>query len=242
MADEPDDDELTRGSDAGADQPGGEPAGSAGPRAETKAEKKARKRAEKAQELLEDAHRPLDAWERYRALCDALDDANDLVDLADHKARFALVVMGALNALMFIVATRAQLVSMLPRAAQVWLGLGVVLYALAAVYFFLEAIETLRPRRFEPRQPASGGAGEERALGLRFYADVLKRDPAAFAAAWQEVRVGQLNAEVAQQIYTLARINDAKYAALRRLFTGLKVMTLVGAAFIAIAAYVALRG
>jgi hypothetical protein len=238
MAEEPDDDELTRGPGAGAD----EPAGSAGPRAETKAEKKARKRAEKAQGLLEDAHRPLDAWERYRALCDALDDANDLVDLADHKARFALVVMGALNAVLFIVATRPQFLSAMPPAAHAWLGLGVVIYALAAVYFFLEAIEALRPRRFEPQQPAGGDAGEDSPLGLRFYADVLKRDPAAFAAAWQDVRVGQLNAEVAQQIYTLARINDAKYAALRRLFTGLKVMTLAGAAFIAMAAYVALRG
>jgi hypothetical protein len=79
-----------------------------GAREETKAEKKARKRAEKARELAEDAHRPLDSWERYRALCDALKEANDLVDLADHKARFALVIMGALNAVMFIVAMAAS--------------------------------------------------------------------------------------------------------------------------------------
>lgn len=213
-----------------------------GAREETKAEKKARKRAEKAQELAEDAHRPLDSWERYRALCDALKEANDLVDLADHKARFALVIMGALNAVLFIGATRGQFAGALPPAVQAWLGPGLVIYALVAAYFFLQAIETLRPRHLGPRQPATGGAGEDTPLGLRFYADVLMRDPAAFAAAWQGVNIGQLNAEVARQIHTVSRINDAKYAALRRLYTGLKVMTLAGAAFLVIAAYFILRG
>jgi hypothetical protein len=213
-----------------------------GAREETKAEKKARKRAEKAQELAEDAHRPLDSWERYRALCDALKEANDLVDLADHKARFALVIMGALNAVLFIVATRGQFASAVPPAVQAWLGAGLVIYALVAAYFFLQAIEALRPRRFETRQPVSGGAGEDTPPGLRFYADVLVRDPAAYAAAWQGVNIGQLNAEVARQIYAVSRINDAKYAALRRLYSGLRAMTLAGAAFLVIAAFFILRG
>lgn len=213
-----------------------------GAREETKAEKKARKRAEKAQELAEDAHRPLDSWERYRALCDALKEANDLVDLADHKARFALVIMGALNAVLFIVATRGQFASAVPPAVQAWLGAGLVIYALVAAYFFLQAIEALRPRRFETRQLVSGGAGEDTPLGLRFYADVLVRDPAAYAAAWQGVNIGQLNAEVARQIYAVSRINDAKYAALRRLYSGLRAMTLAGAAFLVIAAFFILRG
>jgi hypothetical protein len=212
-----------------------------GAREETKAEKKARKRAEKAQELAEDAHRPLDSWERYRALCDALKEANDLVDLADHKARFALVIMGALNAVLFIVATRGQFASAVPPAVQAWLGAALVIYALVAAYFFLQAIEALRPRRFETRQLVSGGAGEDTPLGLRFYADVLVRDPAAYAAAWQGVNIGQLNAEVARQIYAVSRINDAKYAALRRLYSGLRAMTLAGAAFLVIAAFFILR-
>jgi hypothetical protein len=77
---------------------------------------------------------------------------------------------------------------------------------------------------------------------VRFFAAVLTRDPEAHAAAWQEVRIGQLNAEVARQIYTLARINDAKYAALRRLYSGLKAMTLAGAVFLVVAAFFILRG
>jgi hypothetical protein len=114
--------------------------------------------------------------------------------------------------------------------------------ALVAAYFFVQAIETLRPRRFEPQQPVRSGVGEDSPPGLRFYADILRRDPEAHAAAWREVRIGQLNAEVAQQIYALARINEAKYAALRRLYTGLKMMTLAGAVFLVISAWLVLRG
>ena len=81
----------------------------AGP--EARAERKALRRQQK---LREDAHRPLDSWERYRALTDVLDDAMELVDLADHKARFALVIMAALNVAMFFVAARADLAGRLP--------------------------------------------------------------------------------------------------------------------------------
>jgi hypothetical protein len=241
MADAPIEEALTRGPGADDDEADSPPGEGEASRTETKAEKKARKREEKARERLEDAHRPLDSWERYRALCDTLKEANDLVDLADHKARFALVIMGALNAVMFIVAVRGQSVFSVPAGLQAWLGLGIVVYGLAAVYFFVEAIETLRPRRFEARQATTDVSAEDRPLGLRFYADVLKRDPAAYASGWRDVHIGQLNAEIAQQIYTLARINDAKYGALRRLYAGLKAMTLVAAVFLAIAAWFALR-
>src|SRR5713226_2221266 len=56
------------------------------------------KLTKKQKKLLKDSHRALDSWERYRALTDVLDEATDLVDLADHKARFALIIMTAINA------------------------------------------------------------------------------------------------------------------------------------------------
>src|SRR6188768_4111318 len=64
--------------------------------------------------LRKDAIRPLDSWERYRALTDALDEAIDLVDLADHKARFAIVIMAAINVVLFFVAVRTDLVKEIP--------------------------------------------------------------------------------------------------------------------------------
>ena len=46
-----------------------------------------------------DPTRELDGWERYRALIDASDEAYDLIDISNREARFALIVMGALNAM-----------------------------------------------------------------------------------------------------------------------------------------------
>ncbi|HEY7508671.1 MAG TPA: hypothetical protein VIG50_00375, partial [Vicinamibacteria bacterium] len=63
------------------------------PAAADRATRKAAKLSKKERRFLKDAHRPLESWERYRALTDVLDEAIDLVDLADHKARFALVIM-----------------------------------------------------------------------------------------------------------------------------------------------------
>ena len=62
------------------------------------------KLGKKQKKLKKDAVRSLDSWERYRALTDALDEAVDLVDLADHKARFALVIMAAVNVVLFVAA------------------------------------------------------------------------------------------------------------------------------------------
>jgi hypothetical protein len=41
------------------------------------------KRRKKEAKALADSTRTLDAWERYRTLVDALEEANDLVELAD---------------------------------------------------------------------------------------------------------------------------------------------------------------
>src|SRR5713101_889484 len=64
------------------------------------------KLSKKQKKALKDAHRPLDSWERYRALTDVLDEAIDLVDLADHKARFALIIMTATNAVILLLGAR----------------------------------------------------------------------------------------------------------------------------------------
>ncbi|HET9315801.1 MAG TPA: SdiA-regulated domain-containing protein [Vicinamibacteria bacterium] len=205
---------------------------------EAKAERKALKKREKARE---DAHRPLDSWERYRALTDVLDDAMALVDLADHKARFAIVIMAALNVAIFFVATRTDLAGRMPVRWQPWLALYFLAYVLVALYFFLQAIESLRPRKNQPRVRYFGEAGlEEHPLGLRFYEDILTRDLEAYRRAWREIRIGQLSNEVAVQAHALAEINRAKYRALGRLYVGLQVMTLMGVGLVGVAALVTL--
>jgi uncharacterized protein YjiK len=199
------------------------------------------KRRKKQKKLAEDAQRPLDARERYRALMDALDEGHQLLEIADRKARFALVIMGALNVLAFLLATRTELVGLVPPGWRSGLAYYLVVYAATAVYFFLQAIEALRPRRFRPNLEYPGAAGAEHfPLGLRYYEDAVTRDLEAHRQAWREVRFGQLNAELAVQTHILARTNQDKYAALRRLYGGLRVMTLLAAGLITVLAFSAL--
>src|SRR5712691_9125906 len=100
-------------------------------RAVLKLSKKERKR-------IKDSHRPLDSWERYRALSDTLDEALDLVDLADHKARFALIIMTAINGVLFILSVRGRtdFFDLVPAQFRAVMGAFVLLYGLTAVYFF----------------------------------------------------------------------------------------------------------
>jgi uncharacterized protein YjiK len=194
----------------------------------SKAEKKAAKRARKEAKRQRNNHRALDAWERYRALTDAFDMQQELVDLADHKARFALIIMGALNAVFVLGGLRGDVQSMLPDTLRPWVVGYLVVYACVAVHFFLQAIESLRPREGRPHVPDPGDDGyEDHPLGVRFFEDVLRRDITSYQQAWRDIHIGQLNAELTVQVHVLARINHAKYAALRKLYGGLRVMTLL---------------
>ena len=203
--------------------------------------KTARKMGKKQKKLLKDVHRPLDSWEKYRALTDALDEALDLVDLGDHKARFALIISGALNVFLYALGASTDVFDNVPERYRMAMASLAGLYAVLAIYNLIQAIESLRPRRAQPyvHYSADTGGYEEYPLGLRFYADVLNRDMEAYRQAWRDVRIGQLNNEIAVQLHAISAIVRAKYAALDRLYRGLQLMVvfavvllLVGTAFI----------
>jgi hypothetical protein len=190
------------------------------------ADKEERKRARRRLDDL----RTLDPWERYRALSDALEESYDLIDIANREARFALIMMGALNAGLFVVGTRASLVASAPPALRAFLGLALLVYGALAVHFLLQAIEVLRPRKFRPRLPGATAENSQRyPLGVRYFEDVVLRDAEGHWRAWNEVRLGQLNAELAVQGHSLSLKNQAKYTALRRLYGGLRLMTVLAA-------------
>jgi hypothetical protein len=176
------------------------------------------------EEASHEAWRPLESKERYRALTDVYDLQQDLIDLGDKKARFALVIMHGLNAVAFFLLIRGGALDRLPEGLRPWLAAYVGVYGMAAVYFFFQAIESLKPRIDE-------GQG---VLGLRFFEGILKRSAEDYREAWNAARGDQLHEEIAQQIHALSRINDEKYAALRRLYVGLQVMTLLVAGLITI--------
>jgi hypothetical protein len=213
------------------------------PAAADRATRKAAKLSKKERRFLKDAHRPLESWERYRALTDVLDEAIDLVDLADHKARFALVIMGALNALLFIMASQTDVFDAIPAAWRPLMGAVIIIYALIALYFVIQAIESLRPRKAQPQVRYASETGlEDFPVGLRFYEDILGRDVEAYRRAWRELRIGQLNAELSVQAHALAQINKAKYNALRRLYFGLQLMTVMAVLLLAVGSFFVLSG
>lgn len=176
-----------------------------------------------------DATRPLDSWERYRALTDALGEAYDLIDISNREARFALILMGGLNAVLFVIATRTDVAASLTADQRRWFGAALVIYATLAIYFFLQAIELLRPRKFRPqlRAMTRDGSRDELPMGIRYYEDVVLRDEEGHWAAWRDVNIGQLNAELAIQLHSISLSNRAKHTALRRLYAGLRAIALL---------------
>jgi hypothetical protein len=174
-----------------------------------------------------DAERQLDGWERYRALVDASDEAYELIAISNREARFALILMGALNAVVLVLLTRAEVMSMLTVRARYWLVGLFLAYIVMAIGFLLQAIEALRPGRFRPRLWDWAESDDVRPAGVRYYEDVIEQTSAEHWRAWQEVRLSQLNAELSVQVHSLSLKNHAKHVAIRRLYYGLRVMALV---------------
>ncbi|MCU0623786.1 MAG: hypothetical protein MUF53_07965 [Gemmatimonadaceae bacterium] len=200
---------------------------------------KRRRKEQKQRELLE---APLDPFARYKALTDAFKAEQDLVELADKKARFALVIMGALNAAVLLVVTRSPLDETL-RAGVLGRSVAVLLagYAACAIYFFLLAIETLRPRSGAPVVPP-GEVPPGASAAVRYNQAIVARSLEAYQTAWQSLRIENLNTELAAQVHVVAGINVRKYTVLSRLYRGLTLMTaLVAVLLIDLAAAALLR-
>jgi hypothetical protein len=200
-------------------------------------------RERRSEERGEEAFRPLEPWKRYRALVDAIDEGHQVLEIADRKTRFALLIMGALNLFAFLLVSRPEMLGVVPAAVRGWLGAYLVLYALLAVFFLLQAIEALRPRVFDAG--LAEPPGRDRLLSplrLRHYEYAVGRDVHAHDRAWREVCLGQLNAELAVQHHLLSRTNQHKYAALRRLYAGLYVLTLMSGGLVTILALLGAAG
>ena len=168
-----------------------------------------------------DAVRPLGAWERYRALNDATDEAYEILDLTNREARFALILMGGLNAGLVVFATRAEVVARLAPSQRLITGVLLAGYVGLAFWFLLQAIQALRPGHFRPQ--SSGGLSK----GIRYFEDVVTRDVDAHIAAWNDRSVSQLNAEMAAQFHSLCLKNVERKRALRRLYQNLRLMTVM---------------
>lgn len=184
------------------------------------------KRKKKEKRRRKDSTRHLDEWERYRALVDSSEEAYDLIDIANREARFALIVMGALNAVPLVMISRADAVALLSVGEQYVMGALAAGYAALVLTFILQAIDALKPGRFRPEIAGWPTDSIDRPVGIRYYEDVVQRSVAEHWEAWKTIRLSELNSELAVQIHSLALKNNAKHVSLRRLYAGLRLMAL----------------
>lgn len=200
--------------------PSEQPAGTVDLPAEARTRKKDLKR-------LYDPTRTLDSWERYRALNDSMDEAYDVTDISNREARFALLVMGILNAFVVIAASRTEVVNALDPPQRIAAASLLGIYAVTAVYFLFQAIEALRPGKFRPTLGEWKASSGDFPRGVRYFEDVIERDVHSHWRAWCDVQMNQLNAELAVQHHSMCYRSNVKRAALHRLFAGLRVLTLL---------------
>ena len=195
---------------------------------ESKAERRLRKEAEKAAES-----KPLDPWERYRALNDLVDHMLDVIEMADRRTRFALL-LGSLNAANLLVIARGDILAATlvnPTLVRLYVGCYLVL----SLYFLIHAVNALKPRA---RQ--IGLANEDvvapGAVGLRLVDDILKHPLDDYYEVWRSAPAGAINREMALQVHLLARTTAEKYAALRKVYGGVMILLGLTAVFLVVLA------
>jgi hypothetical protein len=199
------------------------------PDEEAKAERKRQKDLERFTET-----RVLDPWERYRALSDHVDHLLDITELADRKTRFALVILGALNAVNVLIAIRAPQIDA-DGLNHTFIQVYVAGYVIISLYFFVYAILALRPR--VGRMHRVGEVRSEGTVpGLRLMDDILATDIDDYYELWRTAEVGQLDREMALQAHLLARANAEKFRAVHRVFHGLLLLVGLTALLVAIIA------
>lgn len=187
---------------------------------------KAAKRLKKAEKALDT--RQLDSWERYRALNDQLDTYIDMIEIADRKARFALLVLGALNALNLVFVARPQVagVSGNPRL----LAIYAATYIIISLFLLTRTIGVLRPRA----AVFMGQAGlDADTPHVRFIGDVMRQSDDQYYDAWQRIEVGELNRQLSNHVRNLASINLQKYRALEHVYHGLIALAFLTAFLVA---------
>jgi hypothetical protein len=205
--------------------------------ADGESDKKARKRRKREARLRRDSERPPDSFERFRILIELISEGRQVVDLADHKARYALVVMGVLNAGVFFLMSRAHLMTSLPESVKPWLTGFLIAYAALSFVFVLHAIDCLRPRQLHYAQllsSAAGPAAPEAGRGLMYWEAIAGYKLEAYREAWGKVQMEQINCEAVVIAHRLALLIRAKYAALGKLYAGLVVLVVLAALLLAL--------
>jgi len=167
------------------------------------------KRREKDRRRLEAERGLLEPSQRYRVMNDSIRQAQDLIELADKKVRFALVPRSGLWGRL----VQAELTA----------------YVVLTFYHLWHAISVLRPRLAPPPAPESLPTTVAPGASARvlFYGDVAPREGATLRRLWDEMRQDSINAELADQLLILGRINQAKFADVAKLYAGIRLLVII---------------
>jgi hypothetical protein len=197
--------------------------------------KQARKRRKREAKLRRDADRPPDSFERWRILSELVSEGRQVVDLADHKARYSLVVLGVLNAGVFFLMSRAHLFGSMSPSVKPWLIGFLVVYAALSFLFVYYAVDCLRPRRLHHAgtMVAEGGRQEHAPLGVLYWETIAEYELESYERTWRG-RMEQLNAEVVVIAHHLSRLIRTKYVALGRLYLGTAVLVVLAGIMLAV--------
>jgi hypothetical protein len=177
-------------------------------------DKQARKRRKREAKQRRDAERPPESFERFRVLSELVDEGRQVIELADHRARYALVAMSMLNTGVILVISRTHLLGDLPPMARPWLIGAIGVYCALTFIFVYYTVDCLRPRPLHYGELLGDGVGGGQGpRGILYWEAISDYDLDAYRQAWGEVRMEQLNAEVVIIAHSLARVIRAKYLA-----------------------------
>lgn len=185
----------------------------------------ATRRAKRAARLWEEAG-PMAPDVRFRVLQSTLRMETDFLDLADKKARFALVIMSVVNAVGIVFAARGVQDWSSSHPLALLLRVEAVAYGAATLWYIFQAIQALRPRGERGTLPAlPHDIAPAQSMRVLFHTDIAARSRDANRALWESLRLDNVTAELADQLHMVSRINVLKYRALGRLYTGVGLMT-----------------
>jgi len=179
---------------------------------------------------------PMVPRERLRNQWEALDMVRRALEDAEKSVRYALLIFGVLNTMVFLLLTRRQDWNTMSGWARIGNTALDITYAVVAVAVLVFAIRALHPsfRTWE----AHFRAGSDESVspaghapdGVVLFRDVLKYSIDGYQHAWRSLTDEQLSAELASLSYILTGRADRKNENIRRLYRGLGILLALGAA------------
>jgi hypothetical protein len=141
--------------------------------------------------------------------------------MADRRTRFALLILGTLNALNLVIVTRPDVLSQarVPSEPVPGVAVYVIVYVCISLYLFVQAIVALKPRA----TPLIGKPdGPDRRL--RHFGAIISQSAEEYLQGWRDATIATVLKELAFHVQLSARVVAEKYGAIGRLYLGLMVL------------------